>query len=593
MAQPPTRRYRVYRFALAACAAVLAAGPAAADPPAPLGAKVADFTRTDATTGKPWALAEGTRGAKATVVVFLNTGCPVGNASARKLAAFHKRYAGEGVAFVAVNSHTLDTAAAVAAHAKELALPFPVLKDDGTALADRFAVDRVPTAFVLDAGRAVRYVGRVDDQDAPGVHKPKATTRELGNAIDAVLDGREVTVPFAAPAGCKLTRERPPAAGAAVTFHKDVAPVLRAKCQECHRAGEAGPFALTSYTQARGWADMIKEVVAAGQMPPWHADAPLGHFANDRRLTPEQKATLLAWVDAGCPEGDPKDAPPPAKFVSGWRLGREPDRVIPMNRTIDVPAQYYFSLSRGMPYQYVEAGQPFAEDTWVQAAEVRPDFRAAVHHVIVFVIPPGGRRALEGNFSEHMLATYVPGDQPTVYPEGMAKKIPKGSQLLFEVHYTPNGKAGTDRTAVGLVLAKGPPEREARGTAAINEKFVIPPGAEAHEVKATRAFKTPVTLLSLTPHMHIRGKAFKFELVTPDGKREVLLNVPKYDFNWQVSYTLAKPRELPAGSKIECTAWFDNSPRNPSNPDPRARVRWGKQTWEEMMIGFVEYVGTE
>jgi peroxiredoxin len=582
----------VTRFALAACAAVIGVSPAAADPPAPVGARVADFTRTDAATGKPWALAENARDARATVVVFLNTGCPVGSAYARKLAEFHRRYSKEGVAFVAVNSHTLDTAAAAAAHAREHGLPFPVLKDDGTTLADRFAVDRVPTAFVLDAGRAVRYAGRVDDQYAPGVHKPRASTRELGNAIDAVLDGREVTVPFAAAAGCKLTRERVPAAAAAVTYHRDVAPILRAKCQECHRAGEAGPFALTSYRQARGWADMIKEVVAAGQMPPWHADAPHGHFANDRRLTPAQKATLLAWVDAGCPEGDPKDAPPQAKFVSGWRLGREPDRVIPMNRAVDVPAQYLLSLSGGMPYQYVEAGEPFAEDTWVQAAEVRPGYRAAVHHVIVFVIPPDGPPDLDRNFSEHMLATYVPGDQPIIYPEGMAKKVPKGSRLVFEIHYTPNGKAGTDRTAVGLVLATNPPKQEAKGTAAFDKKFVIPAGAASHDVRATRVFKTPVTLLSLTPHMHLRGKAFRYELVTPDGKREVLLNVPRYDFNWQISYALAKPRELSAGSRIECTAWFDNSPGNPSNPDPKARVRWGNQTWEEMMIGFVEYFET-
>ncbi|MBX9627529.1 MAG: redoxin domain-containing protein [Gemmataceae bacterium] len=557
------------------------------EPPAPVGRKVADFTRTDAASGKPWTLAEGARGAKATVVVFLNTGCPVSTAYARKLAKLHERYAPEGVAFVGVFSGDLDTPAEIAKHAKDTGLPFPVLKDDGTKLADQFAVDRVPTAFVLDAGRAVRYAGRVDDQYAPGVHRAKATTREVGNAVDAILDGREVTVAHVPAAGCKLTRDREVKASA-VTYHKDVAAIFQSKCQECHRPGEAGPFALTGYKQAKGWADMIREVVADGVMPPWHADAPRGHFLNDRRLSDEQKKTVLAWVDAGCPEGDPKDAPPAPKWVAGWRLPKEPDLVIKMEHPVDVPGQYLFGLG-GMPYQHIRSGEPFKEDTWVQAVEVRPEYRAVVHHIIVYAFPPGAKLTKEAEFAQYMLGTYVPGDQPTVMPDGFATKIVKGTRLMFEMHYTPNGTPGKDQSMVGIIKAKGPPKFEAKGDAAMEGRFVIPPGDPAHEVKAAYTFDKAATLTSLYPHMHLRGKAFKYDLVTPDGKRETVLNVPKYDFNWQVGYHLSEPRAVPAGSKLECTAWFDNSTGNPANPDPEAKVRWGDQTWEEMMIGFFSY----
>lgn len=564
----------------------------AADPPAPIGVKVADFTLNDPVVGKSWSLAENAREAKATVIVFTSTGCPVCSAYWTRLADLRKRYAEEGVLFVAVNSQSIDTAEDVAKQAKEVKAPFPVLKDDGTKVADKFAIDRVPTALVLDATRTVRYSGRIDDQFSPGVHKLKPTTRELGAAIDAVIEGRDVKTPSTVAAGCKLTREKKVQPTAEVTYHKHVAAIVQAKCQQCHRPGEAGPFSLTSYKQTKGWADMIREVVADDIMPPWHADAPRGHFVNDRRLAPEEKKTLLAWVDAGCPEGDPKDAPPPAKFIDGWRLPKTPDRVIKMNTTVDVPASPL--LGSGMAYQYIEAGEPFAEDTWVQAVELRPEYRAVVHHIIAYMIPDGDRTAINGrNFARHMLGTYVPGDQPTIYPEGMAKRIPKGTQIVFEVHYTPNGRAGKDRSELGIIFAKGPPKIEAKGDAAANMKFSIPPGEGNHKVTSEYKFAKDSTIFVMSPHMHLRGKAFKFELVTPDGKRETILNVPKYDFNWQEPYIPAEPLKVAAGTRLECTAWFDNSPKNPFNPDPRARVTWGNQTWEEMMVGFFEYYETK
>jgi len=565
----------------------------AAEPVAPLGTRVAEFGLPDAVSGKNWELGEKTRDAKATVIVFINPSCPVSIAYAPKYAQLQKKYSDKGVVFVLIDSHPTDTAAEIAAHAREQGIPFPILKDDGTKIADRLSVERAPTAYVLDAGKTVRYKGRIDDQHAPMASRPKPTTNELTDAINAVLAGKEVTTPYVAAVGCKLTRERKPVAvGPAVTYTQHVSRILQAKCQDCHRPGEPAPFSLLTYKQAKGWADMIREVVADDVMPPWHADAPRGHFVNDRRLDDEQKKTLLAWVDQGCPEGDPKDAPPARTFIDGWRLTKKPDIVFSMEKSIEIPAQYLYGLAGGMPYQYIPAGEKFKEDTWIEEVEIRPGFRSAIHHVIAYVVPPNKTfyDVAGPDFGKFMLCAYVPGDAPVIFPAGMAKKVPKGSQILFEMHYTPNGKAGKDQSVIGIVLAKEPPKYVSTSDAVFNEKFLIPPGAANHEVVARQKFAEEVMLTALTPHMHLRGKAFKFELLDGEtGKTEVLLNVPKYDFNWQVAYILAKPRKIPAKSVITCTAWYDNSDKNPVNPNPKEKIRWGEQTWEEMMIGFVEY----
>ena len=567
-----------------------------ADVPAPVGRKIADFTLPDTVAKSDWSLAENARESKATILLFLGTGCPASAGYGPKLNEYHDVFAEQGVTFVAVYSHPTDEPTDIATFAKAARFRFPQLRDADRSLAAKFAVERVPTAILLDAGRTVRYAGRIDDQFAPGVHKPKATTKELINALKEVLAEKEVTVKHAPAAGCLLPKEKTVAkSDASVTYHNQVSRIIQGKCQHCHRPGEAAPFSLLNYKQAKGWASMIREVVADNVMPPWHADAPIGHFQNDRRLPEADKKTLLAWIDAGCPEGDVTDAPAEKKYVTGWRLDREPDVVLKMNETINVPASYLGGLA-GMPYQYIPAGKPFEEDTWIQAVEVRPDFRQAIHHIIAFVIPPGVRpeQALSnGNFGRLLLASYVPGDMPGIYPLGMAKKIEKGSWILMEVHYTPYGVAGKDCSQIGLILTKESPSLRARSIDITNNKFVIPAGAASHEVKSSHTFKREATILAYSPHMHVRGKGFRYELVTtgPDGKeaRELLLNVPRYDFNWQTSYIPSATKTIPAGARVECTAWFDNSAENPFNPDPKRRVRWGNQTWEEMMIGFLEY----
>jgi mono/diheme cytochrome c family protein len=449
----------------------------------------------------------------------------------------------------------------------------------------------------------VRYRGRIDDQIERSVRRPTATSHDLVDAVKAVLAGQPVATPVTAVVGCPLPGKRTTAAGAAtVTYTQHVASILQQQCQECHRPGEIGPFALMNYTDASNWSAAIREVVAENIMPPWHADPKHGRFRNERRLSDADKKTLLAWIDQGCAEGDAKHLPPARTYTTGWGIG-QPDVVLKMTKPYKVPAN---APKNGIPYQFFAVGEPFAEDKWITAAEVRPGNRGVVHHIIVHMFPPGMKvpgqlpslqdltNALTQKPAEPMampewLTAYVPGDRPVILPPGLARKIPKGTQLVFELHYTPNGRAGTDVSTLGLIFAAGPPKHQVAGDMLINEGFTIPPGAANHRVTASKPVPVDCMLISMNPHMHLRGKSFQYDLILPGGQRETLLSVPKYDFNWQETYILAEPRRLPKGSTIECIAHYDNSKANPNNPNPNKSIHWGDQTWDEMMLGYLEY----
>jgi hypothetical protein len=320
-------------------------------------------------------------------------------------------------------------------------------------------------------------------------------------------------------------------------------------------------------------------------MPPWHADHQYGSFINDRSMPDSEKQLIYQWVQNGCPAGDLADLPTPRQFTTGWQLPREPDQVFAMKEPFTVPAT---GGPNGVPYQHIRVPTGFAEDKWIEASEIKPGNRSVVHHVIVYVAPPGA----EGRPDWVFLTAYVPGLRLNALPAGSAKRVPAGSTFVFEMHYTPNGVVQQDTTKIGLVFADSSRvDKEVITSEIVAPDFVIPPGANGHVVTATsRPTTQELTLLSMSPHMHLRGKAFRFDVVLPTGKREVLLDVPAYDFNWQTSYLLAKPRVLPAGSVMYCRAVFDNSTANPANPDPTQSVRWGEQTWEEMMLGFGDVV---
>ena len=408
---------------------------------------------------------------------------------------------------------------------------------------------------------------------------------------------------LAATAAVMAGQAGPAVSTAAPTFAKDVAPIVFKNCAGCHRPGESAPMSLLTYADARPWARAMSRRVAEGSMPPWHADAESGTFENERRLTADEKAVMTRWADAGAPEGDPKDLPAAPTFADGWSIGT-PDAVFQMAEDYAVPA------SGTIQYQYFTIPTNFTETKWVQAIEVRPGNRALVHHVLVYYPAPastdnalsrvldtglggrggaaGGGRGGLGNV-RRLIATYAPGTAPQVFRTGTAMRLPPGGTLMLQMHYTSNGTAGTDRSKVGIIFAKEPPTAEIEASQFINTLFTIPAGAADHRVDASVGFAQDAVLWGIFPHTHVRGKRWSYTLALPDGTMKPLLSVPKYDFNWQTYYMFKEPLEIPKGSRILSSAWYDNSPANRSNPDPTKAVRWGDQTWEEMQYTGLLY----
>jgi hypothetical protein len=364
------------------------------------------------------------------------------------------------------------------------------------------------------------------------------------------------------------------------TFYRDVLPILENRCQECHRTGEMAPMSLTTYRETRPWAKAIREAVQTRKMPPWFADPCCGHFSNDRSLTAAEVETLAKWAESGALKGDESDSPFPREWTAGWNLGT-PDVILGMSKPFSVPAQ------GAVEYQYFAVPTHFTGDRWIQRVEVKPGNRAVVHHVVAYIREPGSTWT-RGPTKADILQVYAPGTAPEIWRDGMAKLIKAGSDLVFEIHYTPNGKKTTDQTLVALTFAPSPPRKRVLTLQMANDHFAIPPGDPEYRVTVWGSLPNDALLLGFFPHMHLRGKAFEFNLIRPDGQPETLLRVSKYDFYWQLDYRLATPLALAKGTRLEWVARFDNSANNPRNPDPSAEVRYGFQSWEEMMIGFFD-----
>lgn len=365
------------------------------------------------------------------------------------------------------------------------------------------------------------------------------------------------------------------------TFHRDILPILQAHCQECHRPGEVAPMPLVTYAQVRPWAKAMRTAVLTRKMPPWFADPCCGKFLNDPSLSASERDTLARWADAGAPEGDPRQAPPARAWPQGWRLPSAPDAILSMAKPFAIPAK------EPIEYQYFIIPTGFTEDRWVTAAECRPSDPSVVHHAVVYIREPG-QTWTHGPTKSDILTIYTPGSSGDVLPEGMAKLVKAGSDLVIEIHYTPNGKPATDQERVGMLFAKSPPKKRVLTLQIDNSIFVIPPGVPDYQVTAFGTLPNDALLLGFFPHMHLRGKAFEFDRVVENGQREIMLKVSPFDFYWQLSYRLAEPLALKKGTRLEWTAWFDNSANNPRNPDPEVAVRYGQQSWEEMMIGFFD-----
>ncbi len=483
------------------------------------------------------------KGHKAVVIVFIGADCPISNLYLPGIIALEKKYRTKEVQFLAVYPNEQDDLEQVAGHAYDRDVPFPVLKDFGQKLADALGVTRVPTVVILDGDFTLRYRGRTDDRYAAGSRRPKATRDDLAQAIDEVLAGKKVSVPETEADGCLLDHGPKKSTKVGVTYAKDVARILQQRCQACHRPDQSAPFSLLTYDDAVKHAAMLKEVTAQRRMPPWHADPRYGHFTNERRLQREEIETLAAWVDAGTPKGDDKDLPKPVAWPEGWTMGK-PDQVFEMPEAFDVPA------TGVVPYKNWVIDTKFTEDRWVQTAECRPEAPGVVHHIVAYIVKKdGGRRGnpLGADGSMSVLVGWAPGDLGLRCPPDTALRVPKGARLRLEMHYTPNGTAVKDRSAIGITFAKAPPKYELYMSEFANLGIAVPPHDPHYRAEATLRLPADARIISFVPHMHWRGKDYFYEVIYPGGKHETLLSVPRWDFNWQSAYRLKEPLKLPMG----------------------------------------------
>lgn len=519
---------------------------------------------------------------RAYVLVFTTLDCPLVRRYLPVVVSLARQYRAEDVQFVAVNVGPEDDLVEIACQAVECDAGFPFVKDIEGSLSRAVGARYTPQVVVLDAGRRLRYRGRIDDQYRLGGVRAAATRHDLRAALDELLAGQEVSVPETPVEGCPISPPLKRPLRQDVTYD-DVAPILARRCQGCHGVqGGATPFSLASYRDAAAHAATLAEAVTDRRMPPWYASRKYGTFVNERRLSDRERDLLLDWVALGCPPGrTDQDASPPAGAAqpeNAWQIG-QPDLVLTMPRPFEVPATGY------VPYQYVILPHLFLHDTWVQRVEVRPSNRAVVHHCNLAAVAPTAEYE-----KARFITGYVPGGGPMVMEGGIGIKIPAGSVLILQIHYVTTGEASSDQTSVGLVFARETIDKELRHFRCVNHRLEIPPHEAWYRAEASQTFAEDATGIGLFVHMHVRGRDMTFRATYPDGREETLLVVPNYDFNWQLGYRWPDGTyRFPRGTRIDCLAHYDNSAFNPYNPDPTATVREGQQTYEEMMYGFVFY----
>jgi hypothetical protein len=519
--------------------------------------------------------------AKAFVLVFGNTACPLAQRYLPALKDLDRDYRDKGVQLLLVNVGADDSIMATAAHAVRHELEFPAVKDSDGSCAGALGVRRTPEAVVLDAEHRLRYRGRIDDQYRLGGTRPAPTRRDLQEALDAVLASREVAVKETPVDGCAITLPKPPEGAGPVTFAEHVAPLMQKHCQPCHHPSTPAPFTLVTYRQVAARADAIAEVVAEQRMPPWYASPEHGTFINRRGMTGAERDLILQWVRAGTPRGDEAKLPPPpaaADKEATWRIGK-PDLVLQTVETYELPA------GGDVPYKYAVLPTLFLDDTWIRALEIRPDNPRVLHHANIAFITAG-----EGFKQSNFITGYVPGGEPMDLDDGVAFRIPRGAALGLQIHFVTTGKEERCRLSVGIRYAGGAVHRQLRHMLLADHRFAIPPGAPSYRVEATRVLECDAIGVGLFAHMHLRGKDMTFRAIQPGGSDETLLMVPNYSFDWQMPYRWeAGKMRLPKGTQLECVAHYDNSAFNPYNPDPSATVRDGQMTHQEMMNGFFFY----
>lgn len=616
-------------FPLAVLAWLILASSATADELSTdkINTKIDRLTLT-APDGKPLAVS-ALQDKKAVVVVFLSFDCPVSNSYCSQLSAMAKEYSDKGVAFLGVAASN-ETADALIKLAAEYKLGFPLYADPKLTAADALKATITPEAFVLDHNHVLRYRGRIDNAYSSRLKRNSVvTSHDLKDALDALLAGQDVKTPVTKPVGCPVGNREiaaKPGAAVGVTYHKDVKGILQTNCQGCHRPGQVGPFSLTSYRHAVNWAEDIKEFTANHKMPPWK---PVGgpEYANARRMRDQDIKTLAAWVDAGCPEGDPKDGPLPPKFPSEWQLGK-PDLVL------EVPEDFHVGAAGKDIFRCFVLPTGLTEDKYIVGFEVKPGNPRVVHHTLNFWDLTGKGRELErrqqarkvrptdedhgpgysvamgvGFFADRNSGSpqfggfggWAPGQMATRLPEGTGYYLPKGAEVIIQTHYHRTGKPETDRLKVGLYFAEKPVEKVWQSVAVgprpknIRQRlglepaaFQIPAGTPDHKVKASAWLQSDATVHAVMPHMHLIGRQIKVTMTPPGGDTVTLVEIPDWDYNWQETYWFKAPLKAPAGTRIDVEAVYDNSLANPNNPfNPPRKITFGEQTTNEMMFGFV------
>ncbi|WP_254506817.1 redoxin family protein [Anatilimnocola floriformis] len=515
---------------------------------------------------------------KAVVLVFSNTTCPLVQKYWPKLKRLDAAYRDKGVQFVSVNVSVDDEIAEIAQRAIDFGVEFPFVKDVDGSCVRAVGVERTPEVVIIDAAKKLRYRGRIDDQQRVGGARPTANSDDLTAALDALLAGQEIKLAETTVDGCLITLPEPVEVKTKVTFFQDVLPIMQENCQECHRTGGGAPFSLMTREEVTSHAKMIAEVVADRRMPPWYANRQQ-HFLNERKLTTAERETIVAWTKTGFAAGDEAKAPPPATFADpAWEIG-EPDIITTALETHKLPAEGF------VEYKHIILPYVFLQDTWISGAEIKPSNSAVVHHCNMAYVPLGAKFS-----DENFITGRVPGGTAFTLGEGLGFKIPAGSVIGLQIHYTTTGKEETNRMQVGFRFPRYVVRQELKHVQVTTRKFEIPPGAAAHPVQSVRTLPVDATGLAMFSHMHLRGKDMTFKALFPNGDEETLLSVPNYHFDWQQNFRWQpNTKKFPKGTKIEVTAHFDNSKFNPYNPDATQAVRFGPQTVNEMMYGFFFY----
>ena len=511
--------------------------------------------------------------APAIVLMTHSTSCSTMPQSLQSLTSLQTQFSPAGAEFMLINSDLRDRRTTVASSVADADLP--ILLDPTQIIGESLGADTAGETLVVNPRDwTLAYRG-----DVTGA----------AQAVAQLVAGDEVSVDSQPVASADCAVDFPELARRAehknISYAKTIAPMLNDNCVSCHREGGIGPWAMSDYNMVRGFSLMIREVVRTQRMPPWHADPHVGEFSNDRSLSDDEIRTLVHWVEAGAPRGEGADLlAENSQSWPIWAMG-EPDVIIDIPPE-DVPA------SGVVDYKYKMVTNPLDKDVWVKAAEIIPGDRSVLHHVITSFgeLETEGRRA--GRLKRGTgggLGGYVPGAEGKPFPDDTGILLPAGATIEFQMHYTPAGLATTDASRMGLYLYEEPPEHKLDSMVLLNPRILIPAGAPNHSEVMVRTFDQDVLVYSLLPHAHYRGKASEFVAHLPDGTQETLLSVPRYDFNWQTNYDLKEPRFLPAGTKMVHRTWWDNSARNPANPDATRDVPWGQQSWDEMLFGSVRY----